>query len=409
VKRARKRARRALRGLVRTLRRSRRARGLLTVGAFGVVLGLVACVTEEVAPRSVDPLPGEPTIRVLLVEGAKQAKLGVDGPCQVVPSPGEPLLLEKLPAATLLPGDGTGIQFGERRFTGALECRFSPLGGGVIRLDDKPYEGELVVRADHGVVRAINHIPLEAYTAGVLGGEMPLSWPDAALEAQAVAVRTYAVWQYLHRRSQDFDVARDTRSQVYLGAAGERARTLVRATEGQVLTYESAVVEAYFHSTCAGETADGTWVFGGEPIPPLMGVSCGMCESSKHAHWTREFGAAELAKLLAPFGVKAPIVRVEALQWPRGGYVREVHVVHAAGETVIEAAKLRRALELKSTAFEVAAGSQGLSVVFTGRGWGHGVGLCQWGAKGCAEAGLDADDILKKYYPGAKLTRIYGR
>src|SRR5262249_40108158 len=147
---------------------------------------LIACVAEETGPKRPMSLPGEPTIRVLLVDAAKQAKVGIDGPCQIVPSPGEALLLEKLPVETVLPGDGTGIRLGERLFTGALECRLPPRGGQPLKLDDKPYEGELIVRADHGVIRAINHVPLEAYTAGVLGAEMPLSWPDNALKAQAI-------------------------------------------------------------------------------------------------------------------------------------------------------------------------------------------------------------------------------
>jgi stage II sporulation protein D len=387
------------------MRRSRRARGLATVAAFGGLFALFACVAEEaVAPRPI--LPGEPTVRVLLVEGGKTTTLGVDGPCQVVPSPGEALLLEKLPSQPIVPAEGGGIRLGERVLAGAVECRFSPMGGAPIKVDDKLFEGELVVRAEKGTIRAINHVPLEAYTAGVLGSEMPLNWPDAALKAQSVAVRSYAVWQVLHHQADDHDVVRDTRSQVYGGAPSERARQLVRATEGRVLTYQSKVFEAFFSSTCSGHTANAAWVFG-VSIPPLAGNACGKCYQSKRAHWTKEIGAAEIAKALAPFGVKAPVARIEAIQWPEGGYVREVHVIHAGGETTIEGTKVRTALHLDSTAFEVATGAQGITVVFDGHGWGHGVGLCQWGAKGCAEDGMSEDEILEKYYPSSQVVRLY--
>src|SRR5581483_1219070 len=105
--------------------------------------------------------------------------------------------------------------------------------------------------------------------------------------------------------------------------------------------------------------------------------------------------------------VQPPIARIEAIQWPRGGYVREVKVAHAGGETTIEGIKVRSALKLDSAAFEVASGAQGITVVFTGRGWGHGVGLCQWGARGCAEDGMNEDAILEKYYPSSQIVRLY--
>ena len=392
--------RHALHRAARRLRSSRRARGLFTVVGFGLMLALVACVAEQTAPpqAEVQSLPGEPVVRVLLLEGAKQAKLAVDGPCQVVPTPGETLLFDKLAPQVLVPG-ADGIHLGSRVLAGALECRVIPLGGSPLKLDDKVYDGELALHTDKGVVRAINYLPLEAYTAGVLGGEMPLNWPDSALRAQSIAVRTYAAFQLQRHQSDDHDVARDTRSQVYAGAAGSRARTLVHETEARVLTWDGKVFEAFFHSTCAGHTASAAWVLGVPEIPPLAGASCGHCLASKYSHWTKEVGAAELAKALAPFGVTAPIAKLEAVPWPEGGYVREVHVTHASGETVIEGTKLRRALELKSTSFEVSTGTGGLTVVFAGKGWGHGAGLCQWGAKGCADEGETEDQILERVLP----------
>lgn len=380
---------------------------------IGFALALVACVAEQTPPAPrFQPLPGEPTVRVLLVESAKQARVAVDGPCQLVPTDGSPVVLDKLVPSVVLPGS-TGIRVGDRVLAGALECKVVPMGGSPLKLEDKPYDGELLLTTDKvGGLRVVNNVPLEAYVAGVIGSEMVLSWPDAALRAQAIASRTYAAYHVLHHGGSDHDVARDTRSQMYGGAPNDRARVLVHATEGRVLVWQGKVFEAFFHSTCAGHTASAAWVLGVPEIPPLAGAVCGKCLASKHATWTKEVGAAELAKALAPFGVKPPLSRVEAVQWPAPssesiGYVKEVKVTHAAGETTIEGTKLRRACELKSTAFDVATGSGGLSVVFTGKGWGHGAGLCQYGAKGCAEEGMNEDQILERYYPSAEIARLY--
>ncbi|MBI3724851.1 SpoIID/LytB domain-containing protein [bacterium] len=404
--------RRALFSRLRKVRR--RLGGLLPVCALSLALGLFACVTEE--PRRPDPplpdtLPGEPTMRVLLVEGAKEVKVGADGPIDVVPSAGEAFVADKLQDGPASAGDGTGLVLGERTFFGALECRLVPTRSALgkvshVRLDGKPYSGEVILRVDHGVVRVLNHVSLETYVAGVVGGEMPLKWPDAAVRAQAIAARTYAVWQWKHRSSEDHDLLADTRSQVYTGVATARALEVTRATEGRVLVHAGRIFEAFFCSTCAGETASAEWVWGGPMIPPLQGTTCGKCLASSHARWTKEITPADLAKALAPLGIKAPVTRIETLPWPRGGYLRELKVTHAGGETLVDAQKARKALDLKSTSFEVAASPQG-SLLVTGRGWGHGAGLCQWGAKGCAEDGLSEDEILKKYYPGAEVVKLY--
>ena len=133
----------------------------------------------------------------------------------------------------------------------------------------------------------------------------------------------------------------------------------------------------------------------------------------------------QLAAAFASKGVKAPVERVETIAWPHGGYVSEVKLRHAGGETTIEGPDFRvglnawskrtrpeafKDLEIKSTSFEVAADpvSPG-TLVITGKGWGHGVGLCQWGAKGAADSGMDEDAILRRYYPGADIEALLER
>jgi stage II sporulation protein D len=350
---------------------------------------------------------GEPVVRVQIVDGAPRVLVGSTGPCQLIPSTGESVILPKLEEAPWTASDA-GLQAGVRFLPGARACRILAGPGSLLRVEGKHYPGELVVLSGRtSSLRVVNHVRLEVYLGGVLGGEMPLKWPDAALEAQSIAARTYALWHSRAHTGEDHDLKADARSQVYTGVAGSRARVIVQATCGRVLTYEGQVFEAYYSSTCGGETASAVWVFGGPPIAPFRGGPCPHCASSPHARWEKKVPAADLAQRLASYGVKPPVTRVEALTWPRGSYVREVVVSHAGGESRLPGTKFRVALGLKSTAFEVATGADSATLVVTGRGWGHGVGLCQWGARGAADAGLDAQRILEWYYPGAAIQRLY--
>jgi stage II sporulation protein D len=379
-----------------------------------VLLLLVACVTEVETRRPPPPpapeLVGEPTIRVQLVEGQKQVKIACGGPCQVIPNQGEPLFPDSIDE-TVVMGDESalGLKLGSKPLPGAQEIRFAPSPGATLKLEGKPYRGELVVKLDQKGIKAINHVRAEEYVAGVIGGEMPLKWPDAALKAQSVAARTYAIWHWKSSQALDHDVTADTRSQVYVGQASERAIALVQATEGRVLTWQGRMFEAYFFACCSGETASAEWVFGGPTVPPLSGAKCGFCVASPHMSWERKITQAELAKALAPFGVKGRIEHLETVPWGGGGYVREVLVRSEGGQVSVPGPKFRFAFTpaLKSACFEVAADPTGEVLVVNGKGWGHGVGLCQWGAKGCAETGMDEDQILLRYYPGAQITKAY--
>ena len=171
-----------MKALVRRFGKGRFVGALLALMA----LGLFACVAEndhiypvETVTPERDVLQGEPVFRVLLVENGAKATIGATGGCQVVASTGETTTVDKLADTVLVPGNG-----GERRFV--------PLPGSLLKLDGKTYKGEIVVSVDKGAVRVVNHVKAEDYVAGVLGGEVPLKWPDAALEAQAIAARTYA-------------------------------------------------------------------------------------------------------------------------------------------------------------------------------------------------------------------------
>jgi stage II sporulation protein D len=259
----------------------------------------------------------------------------------------------------------------------------------------------------------VNHVPLEEYLAGLLGSEMYPSWPIEALKAQAVAARTYALHHSAQSRNyasaKDYDVTSTVLSQVYEGAhkEGARAHKACEETKGLVLMRDGAIFPSYYHSCCGGMTELAHNVWDGERGPPQ--VKDRFCKGSPKRSWTLSVGFDELSSALAKDGVA--LGRVTALSVekeddsPRNEFVI---LADREGAHRVRATELRRLLgyqRLKSTWFDIAL--RGERIVFTGRGYGHGVGMCQWGAKGMSDEGYSFDQILKHYYPDAEISRAY--
>ncbi|HLL02290.1 MAG TPA: SpoIID/LytB domain-containing protein [Myxococcaceae bacterium] len=269
-----------------------------------------------------------------------------------------------------------------------------------LRAGDMEVRGDVVVRLYRDGLQLINVIPLEDYLAAVLGSEMPISFPAEALKAQAVAARTYALQKKLDTYGSAFYLGSSVLHQVYGGINREdpRTRAAVEATRGEVLTYELAPIEAYFHASCGGRTESG-WAALQRDLPYLRPVDC-PCGKLPASRWSAEVSEGELQAALqgSPEGL-----RIAA----RTG-TRRVSRVTTADGTSVDGVRFRQRMgytRLKSLDFEVEKSSHGYS--FSGRGYGHGAGLCQWGAKALADGGWDYKDILLHYYPGAELQQLY--
>lgn len=385
-------------------------------GLFAIACVAPASRTGSGPSSSVEGLSSEPWMRVLLVEDASSARIAVSGLCSVLTADAETgeaadgapvAMLDDLKATTVRVEGAAIVIEGQARYSGGVVLR--PKRDGAVEVEGRRYRGELCLRAEGGKLRVINALPLEDYLCGVLPKEMPLSFPGAALEAQAVAARTYALFHARRRRSGDHDVKNDTRSQVYGGLSAEkkRSREVIERTRGQVLTYQGGIFQTYFHSTCGGETIPAHWVFGGEAFKPLSGAQCGRCLASKYYRWEKAVSRSDMIAAVRAGGhsLVAPVKRIEAVPWDRGLYQKLVRFEHEGGVLELPAPMLRRALKLRSAAFDWRfVGDQ---VQFSGAGWGHGVGMCQYGARGHAEVGASREDILSRYYPGSELTRIY--
>jgi stage II sporulation protein D len=272
------------------------------------------------------------------------------------------------------------------------------VGTGVLHAGTWQVRGDVVVRAHGTHLELINVLPLEDYVAAVLGGEMPVSFPLDALKAQAVAARTYAVRRKIETLDQPYHLGSGVLAQVYGGVHREDARTraATEATRGEILTYELAPAEAYFHSSCGGRTESGLAALNRD-LPYLKSVDC-PCAHAAATHWSLKLTEHDLENDFHQRGG----LSVESRSTT--GRARRVHV----GERSVDAVSFRERVgydKVKSLAFDVVKTGNGF--LLSGKGYGHGAGLCQWGAKAFADQGWDYRRILEHYYPGTEIQRLY--
>src|SRR5438094_1565832 len=287
------------------------------------------------------------------------------------------------------------------------------------RLDVRGHDGELtvnglvvggrvIVKRQNGKLLAINELPLEDYVKGVVPSEMSAAWHPEALKAQAIATRTYALYKMRQNARKDFDVVASIKDQVYLyrgraAAAGPAARATAE-TRDQVLAYRDEPILAAFSSTAAGLTEDA-WNVWSVDLPYLKGVECPFDLNSPCYQWRTDVGLPMLEQRLRDEGFPVGVIASLApATYTKAGRVAQVRILHSGGELYVKGDDLRRVLGytvLPSTQFDFDV--VGLQVQFAGRGNGHGVGLCQWGAKELAERGYSAETILRYYYPGADI------
>lgn len=269
--------------------------------------------------------------------------------------------------------------------------------------------GRLIVKRQNGRLMVINEVDLEEYLKGVVPAEMNASWHPEALRAQAIAARTYGLYQMRQNGKKEFDVVASTKDQVYKGRAGADgpAGRAVEQTRSLVLTYHDEPVFAAFHSTAAGPTEDAFNVWSLD-LPYLKGVECPFDMNSPHFQWRTDVALPFMEKRLREEGFPVGVIAgLAPAAYSRAGRVTQIRILHSDGELNIKGEDLRRVIGytmLASTQFEFEV--VGLEVQFTGRGSGHGVGLCQWGAKELAERGYSAETILRYYYPGADIRNL---
>ena len=304
--------------------------------------------------------------------------------------------------------------------------------------EGKGYRGGLTLRANNGKMMVINSVPLEDYLYGVVPQEVVPSWPAAALEAQAVAARTYALHTMEENKGKLYDVSTSTDHQVYNGVSGETQATTnaVNKTKGMVMLYNQRPINALFHSDGGGYTEDSVNVWGSD-VPYLKGVK-DFSTGTSTSNWTVTTSRQALESKLnaASKGVgKLKSIQLTPLGKPgqqtsdRGvsGRIKSATFIGTSGKTTVDGDSLRSILGLKSTLFDFyvnhnpAKGTgkayhnftgNNDTVYIKGHGWGHGLGMSQWGAAEMAKRATPGDTnyyqtILRHYYSGITLKKMY--
>ncbi|MBM4043669.1 MAG: SpoIID/LytB domain-containing protein [Planctomycetes bacterium] len=364
--------------------------------------------------KEVKRLISVPTMRVALARSAAEMEVFVDGAYEVLLG-GTPVDIGGSMPRTKVRARGDGVQLGARELAAdSLVIKAHRDGALGFVLASKPlkFRGEFeIIRQKNDKLTLVNSVDMETYMKDVMPGEMPSGWPAEAIRAQVVAARTYALFQRQTRKDELYHIG--IAELAYRGVEGETAQMskLVDSTRGVVLTYEWHIFPAYYHSTCGGRTENVSHVFGEKSIPPLAGVECGHCRQSKFYTWKREIQKDEIQRKLSHARPEVGKVNaIEAIALGPGSHGAKVAVKHDRGTTTLDGHEFRIAVgpnSVLSTAFQTRSTRGGQSFEFSGRGWGHGVGLCQYGAKGMAESGSKGANILRHYYPGAEVVRIY--
>ncbi len=281
-----------------------------------------------------------------------------------------------------------------------------PKKGGYVYVNKRAYRGKIILIAADARLSAVNELNVEDYLRGVLCNEVAPWWPMDALKAQAIIARTYALYQKQFTKNKDFDLTSDIYSQVYGGKNSERWRTsrAIDLTRARILMFQGKLLPAYYHAACAGHTEDASVLWKINLIP-LKGVSCNFCSSSPHFKWQAQMPLEAIKDKLIKKGLPVEnISGIEVIGYDVSGRVTGLKISAGAGFMTITAKDFRQALGpniLRSANFSV--NISGETAYFDGFGWGHGVGLCQWGMYAMAKNGSTYEQILRYYFPQSEL------
>lgn len=307
--------------------------------------------------------------------------------------------------------------------------------------ETRTYRGKLEFLVKPAGLTVVNQLNLEEYLYGVVPGEMEYDWPMSALEAQAIAARTYAVANTGEFKSRGFDLYATVISQVYDGVSIENQSTnaAVDATRGKVLIYNQQPIAAFYNGNSGGYTASSFDIWGldlpylqaipDKLLPPRTGPlapeelaewltaapptysSNPKYANRSHYRWVLWVPHTSLEGYLKKSARIGRFIAIKVTRRSPGGIVKKVLIKGTTGQYVITGDAIRAKLDLRSNLFivEPKIGTDGLPeyFIFTGGGWGHGVGMCQCGAAGMADDGFTYEEILNHYYPGTELKTLY--
>jgi stage II sporulation protein D (peptidoglycan lytic transglycosylase) len=406
--------------------------------AAAVPLALLAACASTHGPARPGRSPGrEPDIRVLVLSTSASATIAMTSAHRAVAADGSNLFSSDHGGTLTVQPAGDEIEIRRDLDTDPVsagtEVTFEPAASGAFSVGGVWYPGSIRARlTGDGTLELINVVGVESYLEGVVPYEIGDPGADAyaAIEAQAVAARTYALSRMAMYAAREYDVEAGVADQVYRGNAKQTrlADAAVRDTRGEVLRYHGQLCDAYYSATCGGHTSDIRVVWPDRPSAPYLygardcigGSGDAFCSGARNFRWRysftgRELGATLRRTLPALLGVASSavgdLVDVRIRGRSPSGRVEHLDVVTSTGTFTVDGDRIRRAVMLDvaqgrilpSTMFDVEKKMDGDRLAwasFVGGGNGHGVGMCQNGAIAMAKQGYSYTMILQHYYPG---------
>lgn len=433
--------------------------------AYCLISVFYLSVVSQAAVRS------EPLIRVGLYTGQFNILVSVDAPFELLSDDGKVIAKFNANEKVALSDRGKKIAI-NGSFSNETYLRIVADENHPIEVNRRKYRGDIAIFNSYGKtgLTAVNTLPLEQYVSGILTKEVSPEWPVEAVKAQAVAARTYAIYNLNKHQTDGFDVCSLTDCQVYGGIESEDARTTKAAevTRGVIMTYQGKPIPAYFHSSGGGytENSENVW---SNSLPFLKGV-VDYDQKSPRYKWEKVFTASELEARFANAGFnlgnlqtfelsKLSIPPVQSADRGVSGRLKTLRISGTRDAIALPGTKVRSLLDLPSTLFDIRialatkdtlefditdsygdhetkkvdinasplpekgfvtdktsirriTGRPNERIVFSGFGYGHGIGMSQWGAKAMAEAAPAGETeyfktILKHYYQGVEISKIY--
>lgn len=354
--------------------------------------------------RSTDAALLDETIRIAIVKSAQEVTVSGEG--LLITGDKDEAVVLNLPVTVRPTNDGLTADGKQMR-----NLVFSATSA--VYINNKAYRGLVELSRTENGIQVVNQLSLEDYLVGLINCEISSAWPIEAVKAQAVIARTYALSRKASRSNAPYHLESSVIDQVYEGCQIEdsRARRAVTETEREVLTFGGSIIQAFYHSSCGGKTESSENVWG-SALPYLKGVECQYCQTSPSATlWEQKLSLDEIEERLRTAGYKiSGLTGIKSGPLNSRGRLKQVVIVAAKGGFSLTGDQFRKAVGysvIKSTRFTVKVADG--EARFTGSGNGHGVGLCQWGAKQRALDGFNYNEILSYYYPGTELKKLSGR
>ena len=365
------------------------------IAAFLFIFG--CSPTPEYVRKNIIKISAQKDVRVLLLKTKEKVKISSESKTRV---------REIKSGRVISDSPKFSAEFGIDQLSSpiVIEAWDSP-----VSVNGIPYRGNIELHNVIGVINVINVIAMNDYLKGVVPCETPATWPIEALKAQAVAARTYCYYHIsFGGQNQLYTLDATVRSQVYKGFSAEKPESsrAVDETDGVIITDNNKPIIAYFHSTCGGATIGNNYVWNGAGLDYLKGTKCGYCGKSPHFKWEQKISLDEITKAVrVKYKNIDKITRISFIK--KEGRVIEVKISYSNGSMRMSGNDFRLMFPpqlIKSLYFISEKNETGL--LLKGHGYGHGVGMCQWGARGMAESGLGYKDILSHYYKSVKVAKI---